>query len=50
MRAVVGLSVAVLLGLICAYIATRAYDDEERSSGSGWRILDALTHLVSWWH
>ena len=50
MRAVVGLTVAVLLGLICAYIATRGYGDEEGSSGSGWRILDALIHIVTWWH
>jgi hypothetical protein len=49
MRVVVALTLAVPFVLMWVYIATRGYDDGERQGGSGWRILDALLHLLSWW-
>ena len=51
MRAVVALFLAVLFVVIVVYLTTQGYgdEDEERSSGSGWRIIDALIHIVSWW-
>jgi hypothetical protein len=48
MRAVVALIVGVLFVLIVAYFAIRGYDDEEQPRGHGWRILDALSYLLSW--
>ena len=49
MRVVVALTLAVPFVLMWVYIATRGYDDGERQGGSGWRILDALLHFLSWW-
>jgi hypothetical protein len=49
MIVVVALTLAVPFVLMWVYIATRGYDDGERQGGSGWTILEALLHFLSWW-